>query len=401
MRVCLVKYGFYENAASLMQFATALAERGDTAEVIALGRPGQPRSERIGGVVIRRLSVRSVDERDRLTYLMRILVFCFRSALFLTIRQLRLPYDVIHVQSVPDFLVFTATIPKLLGARVILDVHELVPEFYAAKFNDGRRSVGFRGLLLIEKLTAAFADHVMVPNPLWYARIVNRSSRPEKCSLMRYLADPKIFYPRPRRRSDGRFLVIYPGTLNLHQGLDVGIRGFARAAKFIPDAELHIYGEGPTKAKLKGMAESLGLTQRIRFFDMVPKNQLPEVLCDYDVAIVPKRGSCAFGNEAESTKILELMATGVPVIVSKTKIDSIYHSSESVQFFESENDNDLAQSILLLASEPMLRARLVAKGREYFQRNNWETLKPKYFGILDNLGRDRRAPLERVNSVMR
>jgi hypothetical protein len=72
-----------------------------------------------------------------------------------------------------------------------------------------------------------------------------------------------------------------------------------------------------------------------------------------------------------------------------------------VQFFESENDTDLAQSILLLASDPVLRARLVAKGREYFRRNNWETLKPKYFGILDDLGRDRKAVLEQVNSVMR
>jgi glycosyltransferase involved in cell wall biosynthesis len=381
-----------------MQFATALAERGDIAEVIALGRPGQPSSERIGGVVIRRLCVRNVDERNRLTYLMRVLIFCFRSALFLTIHQLWHPYDVIHVQSVPDFLVFTATIAKLLGARVILDIHELVPELYAAKFNDGRRSAGFRGLLYIEKLTAAFADHVMIPNPLWYARIVARSSRAEKCSLMRYLADPKIFYPWPRQRSDDRFLIIYPGTLNLHQGLDVGIRAFARVARFIPDAELHIYGEGPTKAKLKDMAESLGLTGRIRFFDMVPKNRLPELLCEYDLAIVPKRGSCAFGNEAESTKILELMATGVPVIVSKTKIDSVYYSSETVQFFESENDANLAESILLVASDPILWARLVAKGREYFQQNNWETLKPKYFGILNSLDGHRKTVLKPVNS---
>ena len=34
----------------------------------------------------------------------------------------------------PDFLIFTAVIPKLLGAKVVLDMHDLMPEVYMAKY---------------------------------------------------------------------------------------------------------------------------------------------------------------------------------------------------------------------------------------------------------------------------
>ena len=49
-------------------------------------------------------------------------------------RHLREKYDLIHVHSVPDFLVFTAWLPKLTGTPVILDIHDILPEFYASKF---------------------------------------------------------------------------------------------------------------------------------------------------------------------------------------------------------------------------------------------------------------------------
>ena len=53
---------------------------------------------------------------------------------FLTREHIRERYDLIHVHSVPDFEVFAALFPKLTGSKVILDIHDIVPEFYAASF---------------------------------------------------------------------------------------------------------------------------------------------------------------------------------------------------------------------------------------------------------------------------
>ena len=49
---------------------------------------------------------------------------------FLTQEQFRDGYDLIHVHSVPDFEVFAAAYPKLTGTKIILDIHDIVPEFY-------------------------------------------------------------------------------------------------------------------------------------------------------------------------------------------------------------------------------------------------------------------------------
>lgn len=385
MRVCIVKYGFYENAASLMQFATSLADRGDEVDVIALKRSGQLALQEIDGVSVTRLSTRTVNECRRLTYFARVMIFFFRCTFLLSARHVARPYAVIHIQSVPDFLVFAAAFAKLLGARIVLDTHEAVPEFYAAKFKQGRHSLGFRILLLVEKMSAAFADHVLIPNPIWHERFVMRSSRAEKCSFIRYVPDPRIFYPRPRCRRDTRFLVVYPGTLNAHQGVDLGIRALAKLSQRLPSAELHIYGEGPARHHLVRLTQDLGLSTRIQFYDMVPKSRLAQLLPEYDLAIVPKRASCSFGNDAESTKILELMAVGIPVVVAKTRIDSFYHSEQTVQFFESDDAASLAEAICAVANNPERRQEIVAGGLKYFHNNNWDTVKPQYLAAMDSL----------------
>ena len=85
-----------------------------------------------------RIQHRERNERGRLSYISRLLLFFFRSAVFLSWRHLRNPYQLIHVHSVPDFEVFAALLPKLMGCKVILDIHDIVPEFYASKFQVGR-----------------------------------------------------------------------------------------------------------------------------------------------------------------------------------------------------------------------------------------------------------------------
>src|SRR6267378_1886717 len=120
MRICMPVYSFYENDNRVRRYAETLAARGDTVEVISLRRPNQSVEEVIQGVRVFRIQRRERNERGRMTYMFRLLLFFFRSALFLSLRQLRNPYQLIHVHSVPDFEVFAAILPKLMGCKVIL-----------------------------------------------------------------------------------------------------------------------------------------------------------------------------------------------------------------------------------------------------------------------------------------
>jgi glycosyltransferase involved in cell wall biosynthesis len=325
MRVCMLVYAFYEMDTRVMQYATALASRGDVVDVIALRREGLPEYEFLDGVNVYRIQPRIMNERGRLNYLWRILRFCLHSALVLTRKHLKNRYQLIHVHSVPDFLAFAALVPKLFGTPIILDIHDVLPELYASKFGVGQTSVLFKLLVLVEKASTAFSNHVIVANDLWRERLVSRSVRAEKCTTVRNYPDPQIFYPRRKRAADGKFLIIYPGTLNWHQGLDVAIKAFARLKHQIPEAEFHIYGEGPARASLIELVKQLGLEDKIVFHGFLPTDQIAPIMANADLAVEPKRSQSAFGTEALSMKILEFMALDVPLVVSRTKIHSRYY----------------------------------------------------------------------------
>ena len=79
------------------------------------------------------------------------------------------------------------------------------------------------------------------------------------------------------------------------------------------------------------------------------------------------------------------MASGVPVIVSKTKIDSFYFNDSVVRFFESGNDKDLAEAMLDLMRNPELRRTLVCNASDYVARNNWNLKKYEYLNLVDSL----------------
>ena len=382
MKICLVAHRFYERNTHMMQFARALSERGDTVEVVAIGHPDFPKYERINGVDLFRIQSRTIDERGPIDYLQRTFLFLLKAMFFLGWRHVRERYDVIHVQSVPDFLVFAALLPKCLGAKVILDLRDLMPELYASKF-------GFSGpifwlLKAIEKLSAGFADHIIVANPIWFERVSRRSAPRSKCSMFWYYPDTRLFHPQQQRRRNGAFRIIYPGSLNRHQGVDVAVRAFPEILRAIPEAELHIQGEGPSKYDLVRLATELGLTGRVLFHDYVPTTELLEKLAECDLGLVPKRGD-RFGNEAASTKVSEFMAMGIPVVASRTAIEQCFFDDSLIRYFRAEDEADLAAAVVAVYQDSGLRDRLIAAGLRYTTKNSWQTKIREYLALVDAL----------------
>lgn len=384
-RVAMVSYSFYESDNRVMRYAEALHERGDAVEVFALARSeSSPRLETLNGVTVRRLQLRVRDEKRKAAYLFRVLRFLALSFWALSSQHLKRRYDVVHVHNVPDFLVFAALVPRLSGARVILDIHDILPEFFASKFGGGERSLYFKVLQFIERISCAFAHHVIISNHLWLERITARSVPPVKCSAIINYVDQAVFDKRSRSRADRRPFIIFPGGLHWHQGLDIAIRAFARVHQKHPNAEFHIYGEGPMKSALMNLASELRVSQSVQFFHPLPLRQVADVIANADVGVVPKRAD-SFGNEAFSTKILEFMSQGIPVVASETKIDRYYFDDSIIRFFPSGDHEALAAALDQVLTTPGLAATLVRNSERFLQENNWSTRKRDYLAIVDNL----------------
>jgi glycosyltransferase involved in cell wall biosynthesis len=367
-----------------MRYTHALKSRGDVVDVIALRESGKPKVYVSEGVQVIGVQPREVNEQSQFSYLMRVVLFFLRTMVILSWRHLRVGYDVIHVHSVPDFLVFTALLPKLMGARIVLDIHDLLPELYASKFAMGDRSIIVRLLLALERFSILFSDHVITANDLWHEKLIARAvPRARATALMNY-PDLEVFTPRGRNRNDDRFIMIYPGSLNWHQGLDIALRAFALIKDRAPLSEFHIYGTGPALEELVTLAKSLGLSERVRFSGMLPLREIAQVIENADLGVVPKRKN-HFGNEAFSTKTLEFMAMGVPVLVSDTRIDKYYFDESVVRFFDGENIDDLAAQMLVLIEDTKARECLKSAGLQFVQGNSWDSKKLQYFSIIDAL----------------
>jgi glycosyltransferase involved in cell wall biosynthesis len=384
-RVAMVSYSFYESDNRVMRYADTLADRGDEVDIFAIyGQESTPKFEVLNGVRVHRLQRREKNETGKLSYLLPLVRFLFRSSAVLSWRHLKRRYDVVHVHNVPDFLIFSAWLPRLTGSRLILDIHDIVPEFFESKFKEGAKAGYVKLLKGLEKACCGFAHHVIISNHLWYKKIIKRSVMPENCSVVLNCVDPAVFYPRTRTRSDGKLVVLFPGGLQWHQGLDIAIRAFPDVLKVLPNCELHIYGDGNAKSALLALRDKMGLREQIKFFSPLPIQKVAVLIANADLGIVPKRAD-GFGNEAYSTKIMEFMSQGIPVVASRTKIDTFYFRGNTVYFYESGNHVELASAIVLVLSDRRFAKTLVENAHEYVAMNDWSKKRHSYFAIVDNI----------------
>jgi glycosyltransferase involved in cell wall biosynthesis/peptidoglycan/xylan/chitin deacetylase (PgdA/CDA1 family) len=383
-KICMLSYSNYECDNRVRRYAEALTSRGDMVDVIAVSSGDTTLgTDTLKGVTVHRIQRRDKNETTKWSYALRLIRFLYTSSRFLkrlhTINQ----YDLIHVHNIPDFLVFAARYPKSTGASVILDIHDIVPELYGSKFGTSGRL--FTNLLkAVEKASATFSDHVIVSNHIWEQKLIARSVAASKCTTFVNHVDTAIFSPHPAQRRDGKFIILFPGSFQWHQGLDLAIQAIGRVRARVPNVEFHIYGGGHEANHLKELSARLNLEDSVRFCGSAPLDKMPQLIANSDMGVVPKRAD-SFGNEAFSTKIMEFMSQGVPVVVSRTLIDTFYYSESEVKFFNSGDIDSLAEAMLEVIENADLRKSLVQAGLDYVTRNSWAVKKTDYLSLVDSL----------------
>ena len=152
-RACILRQNDWYDQ-QVRREAEALAGAGFDVEVVLMRAADTPRSAVVNGVTVIRLPVRQ-HESTAGTFLGYGL-FLLIAAGFLSIQHVRRPYAVVQANSLPDFLVFAALVPKLLGCRVVAYLQEPTPEL--AETIHGRKWLASL-LARIEQWSIRFADH--------------------------------------------------------------------------------------------------------------------------------------------------------------------------------------------------------------------------------------------------
>jgi glycosyltransferase involved in cell wall biosynthesis len=387
----MVVHAYYpEGETRVERQAGALIARGYEVDVVCLRRAGQRVVDRHSGVNVYRLAVRRHKGRGVVVQFLEYLVFLILATFKTAALHRRRRYQVVQVHNLPDFLVLAAALPKLGRARVVLDLHDLMPEFYAARFGTSLRSWAARVLVWQEQLSCRFADHVITVTKQWRQTLIDRGLAAEKVTVVMNVADSRVFHraglSEPRSAADGEFALLYHGNLTHRYGIDLAIEAVGLVRAQIPGICLTIHGGGDYQAALYQKAEELGLQQHIRFSHRsLPTEELPNLIRQADVGLVPYRRDL-FTDGILPTKLMEYVAVGLPVIAARTPTIAAYLNETMVQFFTPGDAPDLARCIVALYHDRERLARLVEQSDEFNRRYNWTLLGAEYVALVERLG---------------
>lgn len=402
-RVCVIRQGFFPLDTRVRREVHALAAAGHEVDVICVRRPGQPHRERLGPITVHRLPLPNERAEGSLRYVLQYGAFGLAAALLAASLQRRRRWDVVQVNSMPDVLVFAAAIPRLLGARVLLDLHECMPEFFSVKFGVGPRHPAVRLLAAAEQASIRFADRVITCTALMREAFIARGAPPEKIDVVLNAADEAIFdaerYPAASRQVDGLTLICH-GAIERSYGHDTLLRAVALTRDEIPGLRVEIYGDGTYRSQLERLAHELELDDAVHIAEgWAPIEQLLEAIAAADAGVVAMRRD-AFRDLTHCNKMFDLIAMRRPAIVSRTRAVEAYFGENCFALFESDDEHDLARAIRALYRDAHLGERLVQRASQASEPYRWRHQREIYTRAVETLAASPRGASERGKSCI-
>ncbi len=382
MRIAMVACSYYGSDARIRRAVDALVERGHQVDFFGLSEPGTKPASRMGPVRLHHLPM-SHDRGGLGRYAARYGTFFAWAAARLSWWHLRRRYDLVYVHNMPNFLVFTAIVPKLTGAKVLLDVRDPVPELLASIRRDRLPSWLSRLTRVEERVSFSYSDAVITVSEPMRSRVAAATPHPREVGVVMNLPDPGVFVPLSEPAEPARRLV-YSGTIAYRHGVDLAIEALALLSEEAPDLRLRLIGEGPEVESLLRLAQARGVADRVEFLGLVPHHELPALLQGSAAGISPLRAD-GFGALVFSMKVAEYIHLGLPVICADTMTMRHYFPGDEVMFFEPDDAGDLARAIRETLRDPEAAQRRTERGRRIVERLDWPTQRKELIRIIESL----------------
>lgn len=389
-RVAMVMFSYHPADPRPRRAAEALVSQGMTVDMICLREDKEPKREVLNGVDVRRVPI-TRHRGGIFGYVFQYSAFLLMASVIIAMRSLIWRYELVYVHNMPDVLVLSGLIPKLFGAKVVLDHHDPMPELMMTIFGVPSEAKSVRLLKLLEKWSMKIADSVVTVNRACAKIFASRSCPAQKIRVVMNSPDEEIFRFRPARAQAAApagskpFVIMYHGSLVERNGPDLAVEAFARVRRSIPSAELRIYGS--RNAFLERVMDSVrkqGLEGAVRYLGPRPLEQIVEAIEQCDVGIIPNQRSI-FTELNTPTRIFEYLALGKPVITPRAPGICDYFDDESLLFFELGNAEDLARKIEYVFEHPAEVAAITRRGQEVYHAHTWRQERSRLTGLVAEL----------------
>ena len=373
-KILMVVYNYFPQDVRPRREAEALIKAGYQVDIICLRLPDQSRTENIFGVNAFRVNI-SKTRSTRRKYITLYASFFIRSFFKLNWLFLKNRYIVIHIHNMPDFLVFLSVIPKLFGSKVILDLHDPMPEIFMTKFSDNDDNRLTKLLMLQEKLSIKFAHSVITTNKSFVDKFLERGCPSHKVNIVMNSPQESIFNKflnkSKNKNYENKFVLMYHGLIVERHGLEDLVDAISLLKDKIPRLELLVYGSGEDLSLFLEKVQNLKLYNIVKYYDQVSIEKIAETIPQCDIGIIPNR-SGPFTQINFPTRIFEYLHMKKPVIVPRTQGIKDYFDEETIFYFDAGNIENLAEVIFNIYSNPDKNLEVVNRGYEVYQKYRWE-----------------------------
>ena len=377
----MLAHTLYLRDARVRREAEALAEMGIEVHVVGLLErnargESEPRQATVNGVHIHRLPI-AKRRGSFLRYLYEYLATGVLGAVKLAQLQLQGRLDVVHVHNMPDILVLAALVPRLCGSKVILDVHDPMPELFMSWKHGALGRWLVKGLRLQEKIGCALADRIISVNDTMRENLRGKGVPDEKIFIVHNFPDARLFpvCPPPASwpRTRDSLIVLYCGTVTEHYDLGLAVKAIARLAGEIP-VKFRILGEGNRIDEVLELASTLGVRDSIEHIGSVTIDKVRDEMRKADVGISCHIGG-VFGDLYFSTKIVEYLTQGLPALSPRTYTITKYLPDDCVFYFEPGNEMALTDGLRFMWNNPAEVLKRLTKAGELLPQLSWQAQK--------------------------
>ncbi len=388
-RICFIRHGNFPACPRLKKEASALAEAGFFLDVICLRKPGEKIFEKFGKIRVFRLPIdhkRFGLSRYFIEYLSSFFIFQTFLLLLFCINR----YRVIQVNTMPDFLVFTTIIPKLLGSKIVLDLHEPTPELWVTKYGQ-KFSALYKLQRSIHRYAISYANHCISVTDT-HSRYLQTcySINPDKLTVIENVCDSSFEeYAKnykPVKPSNQAFKLIMHGAIEKRYGHEVAIRALDLLKDTIPNLQVLIIGSGAYENDLKNLVDLLELNDSVKFLGFVPKDILLKNIMEADVGLVTMDKS-PYSELIETNKMYEFMAMGKPVIISNLGLLVEKFGHENFQFFNPGDHHDFSRCIHELYFDKERRNEISRNAYNTYKKYEWKKIQSKYLKVIESLAK--------------
>jgi len=382
---CMIAYANYFTDARIKNYVNTLLKADYEVDVFALGKP----EATMPGLRVFCLMPKVWSKRV-LPYIISQVWFLFLAGVRVSATHIKKGYSFIHVHNMPNLIVMAALLPKLLGAKVILDVHDLMPQAYATKYALSLNHPLIRFLCYEERISAAFADHVITVHDLAKESLVEHDIPADKISIIMNLGNEAIFRPQPPRREHAGLVLVYHGTITERLGVDLILDALQQCRTRCPGIRFRLIGNGDYMSVVIALIKQYGLEDIIQVKDWVQVEKLPDYLSDADVGVVGMRKYYeTYRNWGLPVKMLEYAAMEIPTIAPRLRVICHYFDETNAFLYKPDDSSDMAGCIVRIYQDRKLILQKKDGLKIFNQRYNWTAMEKAYLQIVENFEKDK------------